>query len=213
MTVCTKFSIKCANNVYYHCLSNEISFSYVLYTFVQTVLILEVWRHGPREYWMIEWLRARPFRSRMIWLLALPPLPSTVAKVGRRHTGRLRKRDNMLTGEREMGWARSQIIRPQETLALYKAFNTLCLGPSTPTSRFMLDISALFKKCLDIISFCKAFKHVRKNIFRIFFIQYCYWRILVTTIVKKNSKTATARILDWMWCTIKTVRQVWKDRQ
>ncbi len=38
-----------------------------------------------------------------------------------RHTGRPRKRDILLTGERE----RSQILRPQESLVLYKSFNTL----------------------------------------------------------------------------------------
>ncbi len=33
----------------------------------------------------------------MIWLLAHPPPPSTVSKLDRRHTGRMRKRDNLLT--------------------------------------------------------------------------------------------------------------------
>jgi hypothetical protein len=47
----------------------------------------------------------------MIWLL--PPPPSHVRKLDRRHKGRLRKRDNLLTGE-GVGWwwARSWIIRP-----------------------------------------------------------------------------------------------------
>jgi hypothetical protein len=38
---------------------------------------------------------------RMIRLLAHPLPPSPVSKLDRRHTGRLRKRDNLLTGEEE----------------------------------------------------------------------------------------------------------------
>ncbi len=42
-----------------------------------------------------------------------------------RHRGRLRKRDNFLTGEGGRSWERRQIIRQQESLVLYKLFNTL----------------------------------------------------------------------------------------
>ncbi len=59
----------------------------------------------------------------MIWLLA-PPL-SPVSQLGRRHIGRLRKRDNLLTGEGGRGWARSRIIRLQECLVLFKSSNSL----------------------------------------------------------------------------------------
>jgi hypothetical protein len=46
--------------------------------------------------------------------LAPRPSPSPVSKLDRLHTGRLRKRDNLLDGiGRGMGWARSRIIRPQ----------------------------------------------------------------------------------------------------
>jgi hypothetical protein len=51
---------------------------------------------------------------------------STVSKLDRRHPG-LRKIDNLLTGGGK-GWAWSRIIiRPQESLVLYKSFNTLWL--------------------------------------------------------------------------------------
>ena len=53
----------------------------------------------------------------------LPPPPSPVSKLDRRHTGRLRKKDNLLTGER----GRSQIIRRGERLVLYNILNTLWL--------------------------------------------------------------------------------------
>jgi hypothetical protein len=43
--------------------------------------------------------KARLSRGRMIWL----PPPSLVRKLNRRHTGRLRKRDDLLTGERRRG--------------------------------------------------------------------------------------------------------------
>jgi hypothetical protein len=49
-------------------------------------------------------------------MILLPP----ASKLDQRHTRRLRKRDNMLTGER--GWRRSKIIRRRESLVLYKSF-------------------------------------------------------------------------------------------
>jgi hypothetical protein len=63
-----------------------------------------------------------------------PPLPpSLIGKFDRRHTGRLRKRDYLLKGEvGGKGWARS---RPQESLVLYKSFNTLCYVAMFYTSR------------------------------------------------------------------------------
>jgi hypothetical protein len=56
-----------------------------------------------------------------------PSPPSPVSKLYRRHTGRMRKRDNLLTGHGGggNGWARSRIIRPQESLGVYKSFKTL----------------------------------------------------------------------------------------
>ncbi len=53
----------------------------------------------------------------------LPPPPSPVSELNRRHTGRLRKKDNLLTGER----GRSKIIRRGERLVLYNILNTLWL--------------------------------------------------------------------------------------
>ncbi len=53
----------------------------------------------------------------------LAPLPLfPVRKIYRRHAGRLRKRNCW----RERGWGRSQIIREQENLVIYKSFKTLC---------------------------------------------------------------------------------------
>ncbi len=46
----------------------------------------------------------------VIWCGSSPPPPP---------------RDTLLTGEGGRGWARSQIIRPQEILVLYRSFNTL----------------------------------------------------------------------------------------
>ncbi len=58
--------------------------------------------------------------------LVAPPPPSPVSKqykLDRRQTGRLRKRDNLLTGEGE-GWGRSQIMWRRESLVFYKSFTT-----------------------------------------------------------------------------------------
>ncbi len=58
-----------------------------------------------------------------------PPPPPPPSKLDRPHTGRLRKRDNLLTGE--------GILRRRESLALCKLFNTLCLAslPLSPATR------------------------------------------------------------------------------
>ncbi len=67
-----------------------------------------------REYWMIteDQVFSRSYDSAP----RAPPSPfSSVSKLSR---------SSLLTGERrEWGWARSQIIRPREGLALYKSFN------------------------------------------------------------------------------------------
>jgi hypothetical protein len=42
-------------------------------------------------------------RGRMIWLFGHPLSRSLVSKLGRRHTGRLRKRDNLADGREGVG--------------------------------------------------------------------------------------------------------------
>ena len=57
-----------------------------------------------------------------------PPSPSSSAsKLDWRRAGRLRKRDNLLTGDGGWGRGRSQIIRRRRSLDLYNSVNTLCL--------------------------------------------------------------------------------------
>ncbi len=82
-----------------------------------------------RFNWFIE---GQTF-SRSFYFAPRPPPPPPphsfpISNLDRRHTGRLRKRDNLLKGEGGRGWARSRIIRPQESLVLYKSFNTLWGG-------------------------------------------------------------------------------------
>ncbi len=63
-----------------------------------------------RRLWNVTH-RTRHSRDCMIQLLAHPPTPSPVSKLDRRHTGRLRNRDNMLTSDGGEGgggqWAES----------------------------------------------------------------------------------------------------------
>ncbi len=83
-----------------------------------------LWWITCREYWIIY--RGPSFLV-VVWFGSMPAL-SPVSKLNRRHTGRLRKRDNLLTGEGggwESGRALSRIIRTEESLVLYKSFNTL----------------------------------------------------------------------------------------
>ena len=72
-----------------------------------------------------EWFLDGQAFLRSYSLAPCPPLPSPPppgSKLDRRHTRRLKKGGNLLTGE---GGARRRIIRPQESLALYKPFNPL----------------------------------------------------------------------------------------
>ncbi len=81
----------------------------------------------PRTFWTesMEWfIEDQAFSSS--YGLAPPPPPSPIVrKLDRRHTGRLRKRDNVLMGEGGRGWERSQFLRQRESLVLYKSLNTL----------------------------------------------------------------------------------------
>jgi hypothetical protein len=61
----------------------------------------------------------------MVWLHVLHPPPPPVSKLDRRHTGR-RKERQFGDCREERGRAWSLIIRPQESLVLYKSFNHLC---------------------------------------------------------------------------------------
>ncbi len=85
-----------------------------------------LWSKPPRWYHYQRVLndlhRIRRSRDRINLAALPPPPPPSVSKLGRRRTGRLRKRDNLPTGEGE--WD------VQESLILYKSFNTLCHYPS-----------------------------------------------------------------------------------
>jgi hypothetical protein len=74
----------------------------------------------------------------MIWLLAHPLPHSPVRKFDWRHTGKLRKRVYLLTGEGGREWTRSRIIRLQESLVLDKSSNTLCVTVSNLVKFFMM---------------------------------------------------------------------------
>ncbi len=73
-----------------------------------------------REYWTIY---GGPGFLAVVWFASSPtPPPPPLSKLDKRHTARLRKRDNLLTGEG--GWSR----RPPESLVLYKTSNTLWIS-------------------------------------------------------------------------------------
>jgi hypothetical protein len=71
---------------------------------------------GPES---IEWfIEDHPFSSSYYPPLSLFPNPSPFSKLNRRHTGRRRKRDSLLTEERGKGWWRSQIIQRRRSMVL-----------------------------------------------------------------------------------------------
>ncbi len=86
-------------------------------------------QHVSPERVLNDLLRARLSRSRMIWLLAhsLPPSPLPAeSSTGDIHTGRL-TRGTICWGEggRKGGGGEEPNSGPQESLVLYKSFNTL----------------------------------------------------------------------------------------
>ncbi len=149
-------------------------------------------------FWMfppesIAWffLRARLSRDNILWLLA--PYPSPGSKLDRRHTGRRRNRDNLLT-VRGVGrvWARSQIIRPQEILVLYKSFHTLWCPLSTESEfmsgdcmmsvfcttqacLFFLHVLNLVKICYIVASFFEYFLSPFSGVTNIFCVSLMSW--------------------------------------
>ncbi len=64
-----------------------------------------------------------PIIRAVVWFGSSPSPPSTISKLDRRHTGRLRKKYNLTT--RGGGGCRAESIRPQESLVFYKLFNPL----------------------------------------------------------------------------------------
>ncbi len=100
-----------------------------------------------------------------------PPSPPFPAISFRPHTGGLRKRDKLLMGEGGRGWARSRIIRPQESLVLYKLFTTLWSRPffsliSSDLGWWKLENSYFYSWLLD--AFCALINNI------ILIIQY-FW--------------------------------------
>jgi hypothetical protein len=78
----------------------------------------------------------------MIRLLAHPlPPPSPMNKLSLFLSLPVYRRSSLLTGGREW-WARSQIIRPRESLAVYKSFNTFC---STATAWMWANKGTVYK--------------------------------------------------------------------
>jgi hypothetical protein len=76
--------------------------------------------NGSRILNDLQWTRLS--RRRMI---SSAPFPSPVSKMSLFPSLPVRRRSSLQTGEGEMGWVRSQIIRRRESLVLFKSFNTL----------------------------------------------------------------------------------------
>ncbi len=91
-------------------------------------------------YLRVYWIIYRGLGFLAVVSFGPPPPPgSLVSKLEWRHTGRLRKIGNLLTGG-EGGWGRRQIIGRRESRFFYKSFNTSdliyplhsrCVDPST----------------------------------------------------------------------------------
>ncbi len=99
----------------------------------------------------------------VIWFDSTPaPSPSSpVSKLDK--IGRLRKTGSLLTGEGGRGWAWSRIIWPQESLALYKSFTTLCDSQKRwkeclPCPHFRQDLA------LNIDTVCHRLSNMSKDI-------------------------------------------------
>ncbi len=93
-------------------------------TWYTTALLVSPYR---RHLFLTLGSVARPSCGRMIRLLAhplLPPLPSC-CRLSLFLTLPVCRRSSLPTGEGGRVWARNQIVRPRESMALHKSFNTL----------------------------------------------------------------------------------------
>ncbi len=84
-----------------------------------------------------EWFTEDQAFSQSYDLAPSPPHPP-VSKLDRRHIGRLRKRDNLLTGEGGRGGGVAKSFAGPESLVLCKSFNTLPLLPFMKRRRSLL---------------------------------------------------------------------------
>ncbi len=103
---------------------------------------LDLAHRGPvRDYWMIY--RGPGFQA-VVRFSSSPTIPpADVTKFDRRHTRRLRKRDNLLTEMARRVGTRSKTIRRRGSLVRYKSFYTLWALFSVFTTPFSLQNSTL----------------------------------------------------------------------
>ncbi len=98
-----------------------------IWHFAETPCLLHIKVRSESIEWVIEEAR---FRVVAQFVSTPTPSPSSpLSKSYRRHTGRLRKRDKLLTGKGGKGWAWSRILQTQGSRALYKSFKTLWAIP------------------------------------------------------------------------------------
>jgi hypothetical protein len=80
--------------------------------------------------------KTRLSRRRLIWFL-----PTPVSELDRRYKGRLRKRDNLLTGEERQGRGRSQIGEKTWTSINHSILSAAPLPPLTQMTHSSLTCS------------------------------------------------------------------------
>ncbi len=117
----------CSEGSCYHILGKDLISPLMWRRFGRFLLWFTVTSDNKRILIVLK--KTRLSRRRMIWLLPrqLPPLhPSPVSKFSLSSCVLPVK---LFDGGRGRGGERRQIIRPQESVALYKLFNTLCWQP------------------------------------------------------------------------------------
>ncbi len=147
---------------------NIYFFSYAAETICCTVMQyfppLTLYLRPENIKWFIE----------VVWFGSAPcpfsPSPhSPVSKLSLLRSLPVCRQLSLLTGGGR-GWGRSQIIWPQESLALYKSFNTLCLRPCSilPLRKLFLCIVFPLVFFLKLaLSYLWCFKVFSKRVFRI----------------------------------------------
>jgi len=84
-------------------------------------------------------------RGRKIWLIAHPLPPSPIWKIDWRQTGRLRNRDNLLTGEGLRGAGEVPNHTTTRKLVFYKSLNTLLSFPPSSPIDFSIEFWLMFQ--------------------------------------------------------------------
>ena len=158
--------------------------------------------------------------ANMIWLLVHPLPLSPVSKLDRRHTGRLRKRDNFLKGQGTRGWARRRIIRRKKSWSSIN-YTILTVSPikiivKNNWKKFRLHILPPHFFCATYILIKEVLRRENQGlnvylvdgspVFNMTGTYFWFFLSMIRMNFKKNARGRYALLLSLLLCKVTTSR-------